>query len=66
MSSYVTMAATEAHRQDLLRVAESTYGTPRAPRLRFTLFERARRASAETRRTPRLTTRRAVATAAGR
>jgi hypothetical protein len=63
MSSYVTMAAFEAHRQDLLRAGESTHTTPKAPKLRFGVFERVRRAPAGHRRTRRAAARARVAIA---
>lgn len=43
MSSYVTLTAIEAHRQDLLRAAERSHSVATEPRLRFAAFERVRR-----------------------
>jgi hypothetical protein len=63
MTSYVTMAAFEAHRQDLFRAAESTHRTAKSPKLRFGLFERARGTGASTRRARRAAGRAEVAVA---
>ncbi len=47
MSSYVNFAVAEAHRQDLLRAAERSHVMPKAPKVRFSLFESLRSATSK-------------------